>query len=187
MSAGTISVPGGDVPALSRTSEGKAAEVEALIAPSLVDLGFEIVRVQMMGGQRQVLQIMAERPDGSLSIEDCTLISRTVSALLDVEDPIPGAYNLEVSSPGVDRPLTRLKDFVRYAGWEGRVELSAAHEGRKRFKGRLAGVDGESILLDVEEGRVAVPFRSLAKAKLVLTDELLAAARADGGRMAERG
>ncbi len=169
--AGTA--PAGGEP--SHTSEGLAAVVEQLIRPSLQDMGFEIVRVLLMsGGQRQKLQIMAEREDGSLGIDDCAEISRTVSALLEVEDPIAGAYDLEVSSPGIDRPLTRLKDFVRYGGFEARVELRLGQDGQRRFRGRLQGLDGSDILLRDGEGRDwRLPFADLARAKLILTDDLL--------------
>ena len=163
-----------------KTSEGKAAEVENLIAPSLADMGFEVVRVQLTGGgrsDRQVLQIMAERPDGTMSVEDCAEVSRAVSALLEVEDPIHGAYTLEVSSPGIDRPLTRLKDFERFAGFEAKLELQMPHEGQRRFRGRLKGLEGDTILVLLDEGEreLRVSFAELAKAKLVLTDDLIAA------------
>lgn len=160
---------------LSHTSEGLAAVVETMIRPSLGDMGFEIVRILLMSGdQRQKLQIMAERADGSLSIDDCAEISRTVSALLEVEDPIAGAYDLEVSSPGIDRPLTRLKDFERYSGFEARVELRLGQDGQRRFRGRLQGLDGDIILLRDGEGRDwRLPFADLARAKLILTDDLL--------------
>ncbi|MEX0921504.1 MAG: ribosome maturation factor RimP [Rhodovibrionaceae bacterium] len=166
-----------------KTSEGKAAEVENLIAPSLADLGFEIVRVLLTGsgrGERQVLQIMAERPDGTMTVEDCAEVSRAASALLEVEDPIRGAYVLEVSSPGIDRPLTRLKDFARFAGFEAKLELTMPFEGQRRFRGRLKGVEDDTILLLLDEGEreLRVSFADLAKAKLVLTDDLIAASTA---------
>ncbi len=160
---------------LSHTSEGLAAVVESIIRPSLVDMGFEIVRVLLMsGGKRQKLQIMAEREDGSLTVDDCAEVSRVVSALLEVEDPIAGAYDLEVSSPGIDRPLTRLKDFERYCGFEARIELRMAQAGQRRFRGRLQGLDGSEILLrDKEERDWRLPFADMVRAKLVLTDDLL--------------
>ena len=174
---------------LSHTSEGLAAVVEALVRPSLADMGFEIVRILLMsGGQRQKLQIMAERADGSLSIDDCAEISRTVSALLEVEDPIAGAYDLEVSSPGVDRPLTRLKDFARYSGFEARVELRLGQDGQRRFRGRLQGLDGDTILLRDGEGRDwRLPFADLARAKLILTDDLLESHAAAASEQAPAG
>lgn len=162
----------------ARTSEGKAAEVERLIAPTVVDLGFEIVRVQLTGeGGRQTLQVMAERPDGSMTIDDCADLSASISAVLDVEDPISGAYSLEVSSPGLDRPLTRLNDFRVWAGFEARVEMEVPQEGRKRFRGRLRGVEDEDVLLqNLEDDEIfRLPFAEMGRAKLVLTDELIAA------------
>lgn len=174
---------------LSHTSEGLAAVVEALVRPSLADMGFEIVRILLMsGGQRQKLQIMAERADGSLSIDDCADISRTVSALLEVEDPIAGAYDLEVSSPGIDRPLTRLKDFARHSGFEARVELRLGQDGQRRFRGRLQGLDGDTILLRDGEGRDwRLPFADLARAKLILTDDLLESHAAAASEQAPAG
>ncbi len=167
--------------AFSLTSEGKAAEVERLIAPTVADLGFEIVRVQLGGGQRRpTLQVMIERPDGSLAIEDCVAVSHAVSALLEVEDPIDGAYELEVSSPGIDRPLTRAKDFLRWAGYEAKVELKLPIEGRRRIKGRLIGLEGTDVILAEAAGQpqVRLPLSAIGKAKLVLTDDLLAAGQA---------
>ena len=153
-----------------------AARIEGIVAPALEALGYDVVRVQFNAGRKATLQIMAERQDGAaMSVEDCASISRAVSALLDVEDPIPGAYDLEVSSPGIDRPLTRREDFARFAGFEAKLETDRLLDGRKRFKGRLLGVD-EDGLIRVREGEaeVAVPFDAVSKAKLVLTDELIA-------------
>ncbi len=148
-----------------------------LIAPTLEQMGYDLVRVQMSGKQRPTLQIMAERKDGvNMTVDDCADISRAVSAVLDVEDPIQGAYNLEVSSPGIDRPLTRPQDFARWAGFEARVEMAVPVEGRKRFKGRLIGIDDAGVVrLQAEDGEFALPFADMQKAKLVLTDELVAA------------
>ncbi|MGH6947236.1 MAG: ribosome maturation factor RimP, partial [Kiloniellales bacterium] len=152
--------------------------VEALIAPALGALGYEIVRVILTGERRPVLQIMVERQDGvAIGVEDCAEVSRTVSALLDVEEPITSAYTLEVSSPGIDRPLTRLADFERFAGFEARVELNAPRDGRRRFSGRLLGVAGETVRLKSDTGEVALPFDAIAKAKLLLTDALIAASQ----------
>lgn len=156
--------------------------VLALVEPSLTDLGYEIVRIRFQGEGRPVLQVMIDRADGAdVSVDDCTLVSRTVSVLLDVADPIAGAYELEVSSPGLDRPLTRAKDFQSFSGNEAKVELKTAVEGRRRFRGRLLGLDGDVVRLaappDAAEREFALPLESIAKAKLVLTDELLAAAR----------
>ena len=153
--------------------------IEQIITPSVEALGYEIVRVLLLGGQRPTLQIMAERIDGApMTVEDCADISRSVSALLDVEDPIAGAYTLEVSSPGLDRPLTRLKDFERFAGFTAKLETRLAIDGRKRFKGTLKGVEGEEIILDADSGPARVAFDNVLRAKLVITDELLRAADA---------
>jgi ribosome maturation factor RimP len=150
-------------------------KIEAMIAPSLEAMGYRVVRVAVTGGRRATLQIMAERTDDqAMRVEDCTEISRTVSALLDVADPIAGAYLLEVSSPGIDRPLVRREDFARFAGFEAKVELSAPVDGRKRFRGRLLGVEGDDVRLLVDALPVALPITAVTRAKLVLTDELLA-------------
>ena len=149
--------------------------VDALIRPSLEDMGFDLVRVHFSGGGRAVLQVMCERPDGSMTLDDCAEVSRTVSALLDVEDPIPGAYEMEVSSPGIDRLLTRLQDFDRYAGHEAKVELAAALEGRRRFRGIVKGTNGDDVVIAGDDGDVALPFSQIRAAKLVLTDALIAA------------
>jgi len=150
-------------------------KIEALIAPSLEAMGYRVVRVAVTGGRRPTLQIMAERADDqAMRVEDCTEVSRMVSALLDVADPIAGAYLLEVSSPGIDRPLVRPEDFARFAGFEAKVELNAPVDGRKRFRGRLLGVEGDQLRLLVDALPVALPIAAVARAKLVLTDELLA-------------
>jgi len=157
------------------------SRLEALIAPSLDAMGYELVRVQLQGKQRLTLQIMADRKDGiMMSVDDCADISRAVSALLDVEDPISGAYSLEVSSPGIDRPLTRAKDFGNWAGFEVKLESVQPIDGRKRFRGKLLGLDeAGDIRLAVETGEVAIPFADVRGAKLVLTDELIAATLKD--------
>jgi len=150
--------------------------LEALIAPPLEAMGYALIRIQLSGSKHQTLQVMAERRDGrGMTVDDCAEISHTLSALLDVEDPISGSYALEVSSPGIDRPLVRLDDFDRFAGHQAKVELHVAHEGRKRFRGRLLGTDGDTIRVETEEGTVDLPFADIARAKLVLTDELIAA------------
>lgn len=153
--------------------------IEAIIEPTLNGLGFEIVRVMLSGAHNPRLQIMAEPADErDMTVEDCAQISRAVSALLDVEDPISSAYTLEVSSPGLDRPLVRLDHFRRFAGFEARVELSDGLEedGRKRFNGRLVGVEGENVLLEVDGEVRVLPYADIHRAKLIMTDELLAAA-----------
>lgn len=157
------------------TDTGK---IEALIAPSLEAMGYRVVRVAVTGGRRATLQIMAERSDETaMTVDDCADISRTVSALLDVADPIAGAYTLEVSSPGIDRPLVRREDFARFAGFEARIELNETRDGRRRFRGKLLGVEGDTVRLLVDDAPVALPLAAVARAKLVLTDELLAASR----------
>jgi len=160
---------------LKKTSEGRAALVEARIAPTLAAMGYDIVRVLLVLGRQARLQVMIERQDGrNITVDDCASASRAIEALLDEDDPVDTAYALEVSSPGIDRPLTRLSDFSRYAGHEAKLELAEAVEGRKRFSGALAGVSEDAVLLDSEGQRVSIPFAALAKAKLVLTDRLIA-------------
>ncbi len=152
--------------------------IAEMIEPSLEGMGYELVRVLMQGRQKPVLQIMAERKDGAgMTVEDCADISRQISALLDVEDPIEGEYSLEVSSPGIDRPLTRPKDYETYAGFEAKLETSEPLEGRKRFRGKLLGLDEHGCVKLVADGvEWAVPLTIVKGAKLVLTDELIAAA-----------
>ena len=155
-------------------------KVTDLIEPALGDMGFEVVRVLLMGGQRPTLQIMAERIDrGAMTVEQCAEISHTVSALLDVADPIPGTYRLEVTSPGIDRPLTRRADYERFAGLEARLETTTPIDDRRRFRGRLLGLSGDDVRIRLAEGERAIPLAAIKKAKLVLTDELLAAAQAE--------
>lgn len=145
-----------------------------IIQPSVEGLGFSLVRVRLMSGRVSTLQIMAERPDGSMEVDDCADLSRHLSAVLDVADPIAGEYTLEVSSPGIDRPLTRLEDFERWAGWIARLETDELIDGRKRFKGQLRGVEDGEVLIDIPEGTVGLKFEWLSDAKLVMTDELIA-------------
>ena len=153
-------------------------KIEAIIAPSLEAMGYRLVRVAVTGGRRATLQVMAERADDrAMTVEDCADISRTVSALLDVADPIAGAYTLEVSSPGIDRPLVRREDFARFAGFEAKIELAAPRDGRRRFRGRLLGVEGDAVRMLVDAAEIELPLASVTRAKLVLTDELLAAAQ----------
>lgn len=152
--------------------------IAALIAPVLEGMGYSLVRVQQSGGRRPTLQVMAERRDGrAMTVEDCATISRVLSAKLDVDDPIAGPYNLEVSSPGIDRPLTRLADFERFAGALARIETRAPIDGRRRFTGRILGVDGDNVRVRIETGDVTIGFPAIGRAKLVLTDELIAAAQ----------
>lgn len=145
-----------------------------IVQPTIEALGFDLVRLRFMGGKRKTLQIMAERADGTMEVEDCARLSRAISAVLDVEDPISDAYALEVSSPGIDRPLTRLADFDRWEGYEARLETGEMIDGRKRFKGILAGVEGDEVLIEIDEGTIGLKFDWLTDAKLVLTDELVA-------------
>ena len=175
----------------------KTAEDRALlemIDPVAESLGLAVVRVRLMGGTlRRRLQIMAERViDNDISVEECARLSRAVSEVFDAADPISGEYLLEVSSPGIDRPLTRLIDFDLFEGYEARLETDRMVEGRKRFKGVLAGVEGENIAVDLdgEDDTALIPFEWIADAKLVLTDELLkrgAALRAARGEPEDDG
>lgn len=149
-----------------------------IVGPVIEGLGFELVRIRLMGGKTRTLQIMADRPEGGIIVEDCATISTAVSAVLDVEDPVEDNYILEVSSPGIDRPLTRLKDFDVWADYEARIETTELIDGRRRFKGNLRGTEGEEILIEIEEptGKVTIglKFDWLSEAKLILTDELIA-------------
>lgn len=147
-----------------------AEKIQELIAPLVEALGYDLVRVAFTGAGQNILQVMAERPDGGMNVNDCATLSREISALLDVEDPIPGEYSLEVSSPGIDRPLTRAKDFERFAGSEAKVECRVAINGQRRFKGRLKGLAGDDILIETAVGEVAVPLAEVIKAKLLVGD-----------------
>lgn len=150
------------------------SQLELLIAPVVEAAGYQLVRLRLMGGKTKTLQIMAERADGHMDVEDCAQLSRVLSDFLDREDPIEGEYNLEVSSPGIDRPLTRLKDFARWTGHEAKIELRMADAtGRKRFRGRLLGLDGNDILFDADGQQFRFAFAAIAEAKLVLTDKLI--------------
>lgn len=144
-----------------------------IITPVIEDMGFELVRVRLMSGKSTTLQIMADKPDGGIEVDDCAQISTAVGTVLDVEDPILDEYALEVSSPGIDRPLTRLKDFAAFEGYEAKIETSELIDGRRRFKGELAGVEGDEVLINVEEGTIGLKFDWLSDAKLVLTDDLV--------------
>ncbi len=150
--------------------------VADIIQPIIEGLGFELVRLRYSSGKRPTLQVMAERPEGGIEVDECALISRNISAVLDVEDPISDTYALEVGSPGIDRPLTRLKDFEAWAGYQVKLEVAEAIDGRKRFKGLLRGVEEGEILIDIPEGTIGLQYEWLADAKLVLTDELVAEA-----------
>lgn len=157
-----------------------------IVTPVLEDMGYELVRLRLMGGETATLQIMADKPEGGIEVDDCARISNAVSAVLDVEDPITEAYTLEVSSPGIDRPLTRLKDFAAFEGYEAKLETAEMIDGRRRFKGTLAGVEGDEVLINVAEGTIGLKFDWLAEAKLVLTDDLIRdmlKARKDAGTL----
>lgn len=168
----------------ARTPEDR--QLLEVLDPVAEAAGYEIVRLRLMGGARsgRTLQIMGERPaDGDMNVDDCARLSRALSEVLDAADLVAGEYRLEVSSPGIDRPLTRLKDFDAYQGLEARLELDRLAENRKRFKGVLAGVEGEDVLIDLEgeDETAQIPFAWIHEAKLVLNDELMkrgAAARA---------
>lgn len=157
---------------------GLAAQLAAIVEPAIVDLGFRLVRVSVQGKEGKTVQIMAERPDGTISIDDCETISKQISPVLDVNDVFAGAYRLEVSSPGIDRPLVRPSDFADWDGYEAKVELKEAVDGRRRFKGTLHGFDDGEVLMecDVEgAGRqvLGFPVHLVSDAKLILTDELI--------------
>ena len=159
---------------------GVSARVSAIAAPVLQGMGYRLVRIRISGEAGCTVQIMAERPDGSMQLEDCEAISRALSPVLDVANPIDRAYRLEISSPGIDRPLVRRSDFERYAGHLVKIEMAAAHDGRKRFRGTLNGVEGDCVRLhrdDVradEDADVLLTMTDIGEARLVLTDELIA-------------
>jgi ribosome maturation factor RimP len=148
-----------------------------LLAPAVQAQGYRLVRLRLMGGKRKTLQILAERPDGQMDVEDCARLSRALSDVLEAADPISEEYVLEVSSPGIDRPLVSHEDFARFAWYDARIELARGLDGRRRFKGTLIGLDGNDVVMDVTEvnetRRVRFPFSDVAEAKLVLTDRLI--------------
>lgn len=153
-------------------------QVESLVAPTLDAMGYELVRVRVIGADQLTLEVMAERRDGdAMTVGDCADISRAISTVLDVEDPIAGSYTLEVSSPGIDRPLVRLTDYERFSGLKARLETDVPIDGRKRFRGQLAGTKGDMVLIVLPEGDAEVPFDRICKAKLVMSDDLIAATR----------
>lgn len=157
---------------------GLASDLAALVEPVLESLGFRLVRVDISGRDGKTVQIMAERPDGTMTIDDCETVSRALSPVLDVADLVPDSHRLEISSPGIDRPLVRASDFVDWAGSEAKIELKAPVEGRRRFRGRLEGFEDGEVLLEAdlgEEGRkvIGLAVAMIASARLVLTDELI--------------
>jgi ribosome maturation factor RimP len=170
---------------------GVAARVSAVAGPVLQGMGYRLVRIKISGESGCTVQIMAERPDGSMQIEDCEAISKALSPVLDVADPVDRAYRLEISSPGIDRPLVRRSDFQRYAGHLVKIEMALAHQGRKRFRGMLGGVEGDAVHLhrdDIRAGEdadVLLVMEDIADARLVLTDELIAESMRRG-KAAER-
>lgn len=155
-----------------------ASHLEPIFEPVIEQAGFRLVRLRIMGGASKTFQIMAERPDGSMDVEGCSTLSHAILDFIENEDPIEGEYEIEVSSPGIDRPLTRLADFTRWKGHEAKIELSAPlptpNGERKRFRGRLDGLDGNDVIIAMPESQARVPFRAILEAKLVLTDKLIA-------------
>jgi ribosome maturation factor RimP len=157
---------------------GAAARVAELIEPALSGSGFRLVRVAVSGREGKTLQIMAERPDGTLTIADCEAISKEISPLLDVHDPIAGSYHLEVSSPGIDRPLVRPSDFEVWSGYEAKIEVKQPIDGRKRFRGMLEGFEDGEVRIEIDLGEagrnvIGIPMALVGEARLVLTDELI--------------
>lgn len=174
------------------TEHGLEAEIASLIEPALADLGFRLVRVQVSGRDGKTVQIMAERPDGTITIDDCELISRQLSPLLDVHDVVAGSYRLEISSPGIDRPLVRPSDFESWSGNEVKIELKESVGGRKRYRGTLEGFEGGEVRVEVDLDQVGrttlgFPVGLIADAKLVLTDELIREALVRAKRQAKPG
>ena len=144
-----------------------------LLNPILEDLGFEMVRVRLSAGNPSTLQIMADRLDGQIGVDELAEINTSVGTILDVEDPIPENYTLEISSPGIDRPLTRIKDFDSFQGFEAKIETTELIDGRRRFRGVLAGVNNDEVLINLEEGTIGLKFTWLSEARLVLSDDLI--------------
>jgi ribosome maturation factor RimP len=169
------------------TETGVAARVAHVVEPVLDDLGYRLVRVKVTATNGCTVQIMAERPDGTMTVHDCETVSRGVSPALDVDDPVNRAYHLEVSSPGIDRPLVRAGDFERWAGHEAKVEMSVPADGRKRFRGIVRGAEGETALIEIPAAgetpafTARLPVRDIAEARLVLTDELIRESLRRGG------
>ena len=151
----------------------QVSHLEPVFEPVIESAGFKLVRLRVMGGQNKTLQVMAERADGSMDVEGCSQLSHALLDFIEAENPIEGDYEIEVSSPGIDRPLTRISDFTRWKGHEAKVELTAPLDGRKRFRGRLEGLDGNDVIITAQNQRIQFPFRSVMEAKLVLTDKLI--------------
>ena len=164
----------------------QTALIENLIEPSIAAMGFELVRVQFIGGGGKTLQVMVERQDRQpINVDHCAEVSRLISTLLEVEDPVSSAYVLEVSSPGIDRPLVRFDDYSRFRGFEARVETDRYINGQRRFKGRIKGVDGDLVQLDCDGNKADIPFREILKASLVMTDDLIEAAQREAQAAAQ--
>jgi len=164
----------------------QTALIENLIEPSIAAMGFELVRVQFRGSGGKTLQVMVERQDRrSINVDDCAKVSRMISTLLEVDDPVSSAYILEVSSPGIDRPLVRIDDYSRFMGFEARIETDGKINGQRRFCGRIEGLKGELIQLDCNGNRVDIPFREILKASLVMTDDLIEAAQREAQAAAQ--
>jgi ribosome maturation factor RimP len=158
-------------------AEELAGRIADAVGPAVHDLGYELVQVRVFGGQHSRVQVMVERADGAaMDVEDCATVSRTISPILDVEDLIRSAYTLEVSSPGIDRPLVRLADFARFAGFEAQVELTRPIERRRKWRGTVLGIDGDQVRISVEGAEMAIAYADIQRAKLLLTDALLRAA-----------
>jgi len=163
---------------------GLEARIAHIVEPVIVGLGYRLVRVRMSGRDGATLQIMAERPDGTMAIEDCEVLSHDISPALDVDDPIDTAYHLEISSPGIDRPLVRMSDFARWVGHDAKITLAMPIDGRRRFRGIIAGVEGETVRMEIaskdgsESGTVTLRVADMAEAHLVLTDALIEASEA---------
>src|SRR5215218_5394250 len=175
------------------TETGVAARVAAIVEPVIQDLGFDLVRVRVTGANGCTVQIMAERPDGTMTVDECETISRAISPVLDLEEPIAQAYYLEVSSPGIDRPLVRASDFERWTGYDAKIEMAVPQSGRKRFRGTIREVEDGTVgieLPDVKEGEerlVRLPLGDLGEARLVLTDDLIRESLRRGGAPAPAG
>lgn len=158
---------------------GIDAKVATIVEPVLHTLGFRLVRVRLSGLNGQTLQIMAERPDGTMTVEDCEIVSRTIAPVLDVEDPVSGKYHLEISSPGIDRPLVRKSDFADWAGHIAKVETSIIHDGRKKFRGRIVLGNADAVVIESDQAtygnkaEVTIPFEVIVDARLILTDDLI--------------
>jgi len=159
---------------LLRATNPVEERVIALIEPTAAGLGYRIVRVRVSGNRRKRMQIMAERvSDGQMGIDDCGRLSRALSPVFDLEDPIQGEYDLEISSPGIDRPLMRIEDFERFQGHDAKLETAAMQNGQRRFKGKIERIEGDVIVIVTDQGEAKLPFASLSDARLVLTDRLI--------------